>query len=73
MRKNFKKLPRKQNDTTSVLWRVQYFNGDKNRTHFVATDQNFPFHLATKKWTQAAIPVVQPQLISLWCPSRLGR
>ena len=30
MRKNFTRLPRKQNDKTSVLWRVQYFNGDKN-------------------------------------------
>ena len=32
MRKNFKELPRKQNDTTSVLWRVQYFNGKMLRS-----------------------------------------
>ena len=34
MRKNFKERPRKQNDTTSVLWRVQYFNGKMLRSFF---------------------------------------
>ena len=91
IRKNFKELPRKQNDTTSVLWRVQYFNGKnvtllffqtempfqklnilETRTFSIATDLTFPFHLAMKKWIQAAIPAVHPQ-ISISCPSRLGR